>query len=81
MVIVGTCSLSAHNERRSRTLVSAGLQVGRPLAEELAEIHRLAPGARRLSDIELQEMLYLAGRLLATVTDWSIAAVNNFEID
>lgn len=49
-------------------------------AEELAEIHRLAAG-RPLSDVELREALYLAGRLLAIVTDRSIDAVDEFQID
>ena len=49
-------------------------------ADELAEIHSLAAGTRPLSDIELQETVYLAGRLLATVTDWPIEEVDRFEI-
>jgi hypothetical protein len=49
-------------------------------AEELAEVHRLVAGSRQLSDIELQETLYLAGRLLATVSDWPIDEIDNFTI-
>lgn len=36
-------------------------------AEELAEVHRLA-ATRLLGDVELQESVYLAGRLLSTVS-------------
>ena len=50
-------------------------------AEELTEVHGLVAGTRALSDIELQETLYLAGRLLATVTDWSIETVDDFKIE
>jgi hypothetical protein len=50
-------------------------------SEELTEVHRLVNGARPLSDIELQETLYLAGRLLATVTDWPIESVDEFTTD
>jgi hypothetical protein len=50
-------------------------------AEELAEVHRLVGGARPLSDIELHETLYLAARLLATVTDWPLADVDNFKME
>jgi len=49
-------------------------------AEELAEIHKLATLPRPLSDIELQEAVYLAGRLLSTVTERSIAEVDSFTI-
>jgi len=49
-------------------------------AEELAEIHKLATLPRPLSDIELQEAVYLAGRLLCTVTERSIAEVDSFTI-
>jgi hypothetical protein len=49
-------------------------------AEELAEVHRLAAGKRPLSDMELQEVIYLAGRLLATVTDWPIDRVDDFTV-
>jgi hypothetical protein len=47
-------------------------------AEELHELHRLVAGSRPLSDIELQETLYLAGRLLATVTGQPITDVDHF---
>jgi hypothetical protein len=50
-------------------------------AEELAEVHRLVVGNRQLSDLELQETLYLAGRLLATVSDWSLDEIDNFTIN
>jgi hypothetical protein len=50
-------------------------------ADELAEVHRLVTGTRQLSDIELQETLYLAGRLLATVSDWPIEKIDNFRIN
>jgi hypothetical protein len=49
-------------------------------AEELAEVHRLATSRRPLSDIEIQEALYLAGRLLATVTDRPIDVIDDFQI-
>jgi hypothetical protein len=49
-------------------------------AEELAELHRLAAGKGPLSDMELQEALYLAGRLLSTVTDWPIDRVDDFAV-
>lgn len=49
-------------------------------AEELAEVHRLAAGKAPLSDMELQEALYLAGRLLSTVTDWPIDRVDDFTV-
>ena len=49
-------------------------------AEELAEVHRLAGSSQPLSDVELQEVLYLAGRLLSTVTDRSIDRVDDFRI-
>lgn len=49
-------------------------------AEELAEVHRLAASPRPLSDVELQEVLYLAGRLLSTVTDRSIDRVDDFRL-
>lgn len=48
-------------------------------AEELTEVHRLV-SRQRLSDVELQETLYLAGRLLATVTDLSIDEVEQFTL-
>jgi hypothetical protein len=49
-------------------------------AEELAEIHRLVASRRPLSDIELQEAVYLAGRLLSTVTERFIDSVDDFRI-
>lgn len=49
-------------------------------AEELAEVHRLVAGPRPLSDIEIQETLYLAARLLATVTDRPIEHVDDFKV-
>lgn len=49
-------------------------------AEELTEVHQIVEGARVLSDLELQEALYLAGRLLATVTGLSINDVDNFQL-
>jgi hypothetical protein len=53
---------------------------GALFADELAEVHLLVSSPRSLSDIELQEVLYLAGRLLATVSGWSIADVDEFAI-
>jgi hypothetical protein len=47
-------------------------------ADELAEVHYLVAGARPLSDLELQEVLYLAGRLLATVSGLPINQVDDF---
>jgi hypothetical protein len=49
-------------------------------AEELAEVHRLSAPNRPVSDTELQQALYLAGRLLATITDWPIDRVDSFRI-
>lgn len=49
-------------------------------AEELVEVHRLAASSQRLSDVELQEVLYLAERLLATVTGWSIGRIDDFSL-
>ena len=49
-------------------------------AEELAEVHRLAASKKPMSDTELQEVLYLAGRLLSTVTDWPIDRVDDFTV-
>jgi hypothetical protein len=49
-------------------------------AEEIAEVHRIVSTRRLLSDIELQETIYLAGRLLATVTGWSIETVDDFRV-
>ena len=49
-------------------------------AEELAEVHRLATTKQPLSDMELQEVLYLAGRLLSTVTDWPIDRIDDFSM-
>ncbi len=50
-------------------------------AEELAEVHRLAASKQPLSDMELQEVLYLAGRLLSTVTDWPIDRIDDFSVE
>jgi hypothetical protein len=49
-------------------------------AEELAEVHRLAASKQPLSDMELQEVLYLAGRLPSTVTDWPIDRIDDFSV-
>jgi hypothetical protein len=49
-------------------------------AEELTEVHQVVEGSRPLSDLELQEALYLAGRLLATVTGLPINDVDNFRL-
>ncbi|HTT89544.1 MAG TPA: hypothetical protein VMF65_08300 [Acidimicrobiales bacterium] len=49
-------------------------------AEEIAEVHRLGGSRRPLSDVELREALYLAGRLLSTVTDLPIAIVDEFKV-
>lgn len=49
-------------------------------AEELTEVHQLVEGPRPLSDLELQEALYLTGRLLATVTGLPIKQVDNFRL-
>jgi hypothetical protein len=49
-------------------------------AEELAEVHRLAASKQPLSDLDLQETLYLAGRLLSTVTDWPIDRIDDFSV-
>jgi hypothetical protein len=46
--------------------------------EEITEVHQLVTSARPLSDLELQEALYLAGRLLATVTGLPIHRVDEF---
>lgn len=47
-------------------------------ADELATIHAVA-GGRPLSDIELRQALYLAGRLLATVTGRPLNNVDHFQ--
>jgi hypothetical protein len=49
-------------------------------AEEITEVHQLVATARPLSDLELQEALYLAGRLLATVTGLPIHRVDEFRL-
>jgi hypothetical protein len=49
-------------------------------AAELTELHRLLAATRPLSDLELHEALYLAGRLLATVSGRAIDSVDDFEI-
>jgi hypothetical protein len=49
-------------------------------AEELTEVHHVAATARPLSDLELQEVLYLAGRLLSTVTGLPISQVDDFQL-
>lgn len=49
-------------------------------AEELAEVHRLAARQQPMSDMELQEVLFLAGRLLSTVTDWPIDRIDDFSV-
>jgi hypothetical protein len=48
-------------------------------ADELAEVHHLAKRPL-LSDIELRQAHYLAGRLLATVTDLPLKDVDSFEL-
>ena len=49
-------------------------------AEELAEVHRLTGSSLPMSDVELHEVLYLAGRLLSTVTDRSIDRIDDFTL-
>jgi len=49
-------------------------------ADELTEVHELVAGGRLLSDLELQEALYLAGRLLATVSGLPIKQVDDFQL-
>ena len=49
-------------------------------AEELTEVHQVAAASRPLSDLELQEALYLAGRLLSTVTGLPINQVDDFRL-
>lgn len=49
--------------------------------DEVDEVHLLACRVRTLSDVELQEVLYLAGRLLATVSGWSIEDVDALSFD
>lgn len=49
-------------------------------AEELTEVHQVAAASRPLSDLELQEALYLAGRLLSTVTGLPISQVDDFRL-
>jgi hypothetical protein len=48
-------------------------------ADELGEVHRLV-GCGALSDIELRRALYLAGRLLVTVTDLRLDDVDRFTL-
>ena len=49
-------------------------------AEELTEVHQVAAVSRPLSDLELQEALYLAGRLLSPVTGLTISQVDYFRL-
>jgi hypothetical protein len=49
-------------------------------SDELTEVHQLIAGARPLSDLELQEALYLAGRLLATVSGLNFEQVDDFRL-
>ncbi len=49
-------------------------------AEELTEVHQVAAASRPLSDLELREALYLAGRLLSTVTGLPISQVDDFRL-
>ena len=49
-------------------------------AEELAEVHQIIANPRPLADLELQEALYLTGRLLATVTGLPINRVDSFRL-
>ena len=49
-------------------------------AEELTEVQRVAAASRTLSDLELQEALYLAGRLISTVTGLPISQVDDFRL-
>lgn len=46
-------------------------------AEKVAEVHRLAGSHEPLSEVELPEVLYLAGRLLSTVTGWPVGQVDD----
>ena len=48
-------------------------------ADELREVHRLVERGA-LSDIELRQALYLAGRLLATVTGLPVDQVDRFDL-
>ena len=49
-------------------------------ADELGEVHRLVDRGA-LSDLELRQALYLAGRLLATVTDLRLDDVDRFALN
>jgi hypothetical protein len=49
-------------------------------ADELGEVHRLVDRGA-LSDLELRQALYLAGRLLATVTDLRLNDVDRFALN
>lgn len=49
-------------------------------AEEIEELHRLAQGHRPRSDVELRQAIYLAGKLIATVTDVALADVDDVVI-
>jgi hypothetical protein len=49
-------------------------------ADELGEVHRLVVRGA-LSDLELRQALYLAGRLLATVTDLRPNDVDSFALN
>ena len=40
----------------------------------------MAASKQPMSDMELQEVLYLAGRLLWTVTDWPIDRIDDFSV-
>ena len=47
-------------------------------ADELATLHRVLDQPQPLGDIELREAVYLAGRLLSTVTGYVIDLVDRF---
>ena len=81
MVARRASRLPDRDQRSSRSAATARVSRWASLfAEELAEVHRLAAGKAPLSDMELQEVLYLAGRLLSTVTDWPIDRVDDFTV-
>jgi hypothetical protein len=50
-------------------------------SEELEEVHRLAERPLLLGDVELRQALFLAARLLATVTDRAVADIDTLSIN
>lgn len=50
-------------------------------SEEIDEVHHIATCEHPLGDVEVKQALYLAARLLATVTDRTIDDVDKIDLD